>query len=236
MRSSALRHPLAVLRQVIGKSQKEMAELVGKTAATIQAIELKKLNLSEDLAAKIEEETGVSAAWLLDGDVNRPIRNRFGASYLTDDYELARAKRSKLPAHIDALSMASCHVMGLQNGERLARVFAAAMRAKPSKFQVAMFLADKWLEEMEQKFGKPADDYLEYRSRVTVTHEDVDGYVGKIPGGRSPSAGARELSNYLRSVAETEGQAVADKVLADIEEQKSSKKRKKAAGSAKSPA
>ena len=76
--------------------------------------------------------------------------------------------------------MEMCHASGILNGERLACVFAAAMRAKPSKFQVAMFLAHKWLEEMEQKFGKPGDDYLEYRSRVTVSTEDPEGFTRQI--------------------------------------------------------
>ena len=40
-----------------------------KSTATIQAIELGKLKLSEELAIKISLETGVSAKWLLAGDV-----------------------------------------------------------------------------------------------------------------------------------------------------------------------
>jgi transcriptional regulator with XRE-family HTH domain len=72
MRPSPLRHPLAVLRQIIGISQKELANLVGKSAATVQAIELGKLALSEELARKISLETGISMKWLLDGDPSGP--------------------------------------------------------------------------------------------------------------------------------------------------------------------
>jgi transcriptional regulator with XRE-family HTH domain len=237
MRPSPLRHPLAVLRQIVGITQKELANLVGKSAATVQAIELGKLALSEELAAKIENQTGVSSDWLLDGDVTRPIENALGASYLKDDYELARAKSSKLPAHVDETSMEMCHVAGLLNGERLGRILAAAARVEPSKFQVAMFLANQWLEEMEQKFGKPSDDYLEYRSRVTVSRKRADGTVAEIGSPVSPSASAVHLSNFLRSLVETEGQEVADMVAADIKQRKNSTgKRKRAAGSSKPPA
>ena len=180
MRPSPFRHPLAVLRQTIGISQKELADIIGRSTSAIQAIELRKLNLSEDLAAKIENETGASADWLLAGDVNRPIENSLGASYLKEDYELARAKRSKLPAHVDATTMEMCHASGLICGERLARVFAAATRAEPSKFQVAMFLAWKWIDEMEQKFGEPDEDYLEYRSRLRVSTEDARGFTREL--------------------------------------------------------
>jgi transcriptional regulator with XRE-family HTH domain len=254
MRPSPLRHPLALLRQVIGTSQKELADVLGKSAATVQAIELRKLALSEDLAAKIENETGVSADWLLAGDVTRPIENSSGAIYLKDDYELARAKRSKPAAHIDEADMDMCHLVGLLNGERLGQVFAAAMRAKPSKFQVAMFLADRWLQEMEQKFGKPGDDYLEYRSRVTVSRSDAEGLIGQISGPIPRSASARGfcqwfahsinsksplfLSNYRRSLAEKYGRAFADKVFDDVPARKGStgkKRKKKAAESSKSP-
>jgi transcriptional regulator with XRE-family HTH domain len=237
MRSSALRHPLAVLRQIVGITQKELANLVGKSAATVQAIELGKLALSEELAAKIENQTGVSSDWLLDGDVTRPIENALGASYLKDDYELARAKNSKLPAAVDETSMEMCHVAGLLNGERLGHIFAAAMGAKPSKFHVLMFLAHQWLEEMEQKFGKPSDDYLEYRSRVTVSRKRADGIVAEIGSPVSPSASALHLSNFLRSYAEKHGQALADEIAAGHKERKNSTgKRKKALGSSKPPA
>ena len=197
---------------------------------------MKKLNLSEDLAAKIEEETGVSAAWLLRGDANRPIRNRLGASYLKDDYDLARAKRSKLPSHVDATTMEMCHASGQISGERLAAVFAAAMRAKPSKFQVAMFLVHQWIEEMEQKFGEPGDDYVEYRSRLRVFTEDRRGFTRELHAPFiSPSASELDRSNFLRSVAETEGQELADRIAADLAAQASRRKGKKGAESSKSP-
>jgi transcriptional regulator with XRE-family HTH domain len=72
MRPSPLRHPLAVLRQIIGFSQKEMADLVGKSTSAIQAIELRKLDLSEELARKVSLETGIAMKWLMDGDPSVP--------------------------------------------------------------------------------------------------------------------------------------------------------------------
>jgi transcriptional regulator with XRE-family HTH domain len=99
MRPSSLRHTLAVLRQTIGLTQKEMAVLIGRSTRTIQAIELGTLPLSEELAYRIAEATGVEAGWLLDGDLTAPPRKGLTAlgagngtgPYTRNEYEFHRA-------------------------------------------------------------------------------------------------------------------------------------------------
>ena len=59
MRPSPQRHTLAVLRTLIGLTQKEMAQLLDCSTPTIQAIELGKLKLSLDLAQRVQFQTGV---------------------------------------------------------------------------------------------------------------------------------------------------------------------------------
>jgi len=93
MRNSPLRHPLAVLRTTLGLTQSEMADLVGRSRVTVQAVELGKLPLSEGLAARIAEETGVHVGWLLDGDPAEPALKADGGSYTRADYEQHRAIR-----------------------------------------------------------------------------------------------------------------------------------------------
>lgn len=75
MRRSPLRHPLAVLRNEIGLSQGELGELVNRTARTIQAIELRQMPLSEELAYAIAQATGVDPDWLRAGDPAQPPRS-----------------------------------------------------------------------------------------------------------------------------------------------------------------
>ena len=72
MRPSPLRHPVAVLRILIGINQRELADLCACSPRTIQAVELLKLPLSTNLAQKISAATGVSLEWLLDGDCEAP--------------------------------------------------------------------------------------------------------------------------------------------------------------------
>ena len=99
MRISPLLHPLAVLRVTIGLTQKEMGDLVGRAARTIQAVELGKLPLSEDLAMLIAQATGIDAGWLAEGDPSIPPRKGLTAQnwgmatgpYTREDYEVHRA-------------------------------------------------------------------------------------------------------------------------------------------------
>jgi transcriptional regulator with XRE-family HTH domain len=95
MRKSPLRHTLAVLRVKLNLRQKEMADLVGCSTSTIQAIELKKLPLKEELAGRIAFHTGVSIGWLLDNDVNRPPVNGNGEAYTVEKYRDERGRLIK---------------------------------------------------------------------------------------------------------------------------------------------
>jgi transcriptional regulator with XRE-family HTH domain len=99
MRPSPLAHPLAVLRTTIGLTQKQMGALVNRAARTIQSIELGKLPLTEELALRIAEATGVDEAWLFAANPAVPPRKgltllqagRGDGVYSKADYEYHRA-------------------------------------------------------------------------------------------------------------------------------------------------
>jgi transcriptional regulator with XRE-family HTH domain len=99
MRPSPLAHPLAVLRTTIGLTQNQMGALVNRAARTIQSIELGKLPLTEKLALRLAEATGVDEAWLFAGDPQAPPRKgltllqagRGHGVYTREDYEYHRA-------------------------------------------------------------------------------------------------------------------------------------------------
>ncbi len=87
MRVSPLKHTLAVLRILVGLTQKEMAAILHCSAPTIQAIELGKLNLSEKLAGLVSLQTGINLAWLLKNDVNQPPIDIKGKAYTKETFE-----------------------------------------------------------------------------------------------------------------------------------------------------
>jgi len=91
MKPSAQKHTLAVLRVLIGKSQKEMAELVKRSARTIQAIELAQLKLSDELGRQIARATGVNLQWLMAGDIGKPIIDSRGKPYTSKAFDQKQA-------------------------------------------------------------------------------------------------------------------------------------------------
>lgn len=72
MRKSSERHPLAVLRRIIGLNQPKFAEEVGLAESTIAKIESLRLPLSPENALLIASQTGCSPTWLSAGDPKAP--------------------------------------------------------------------------------------------------------------------------------------------------------------------
>jgi transcriptional regulator with XRE-family HTH domain len=153
MRPSPFRHPLAVLRHITGISQKEMAALVGRTPATVQAIELGKLALSEQLALKIALETGVAVRWLLNGDPSvapfsddRPIFSDETGNFSKADFERRRADRAAGRSGWSELIF----FPGVA-GARVTAIEHAAVE-HPNR-NIAAYRISKFLEGLEKEFG-----------------------------------------------------------------------------------
>jgi transcriptional regulator with XRE-family HTH domain len=121
MRPSACKQPLAVLRKIIGYRQKEMADLIGCSVATIQSIELgpKRMALSERLAERIEMETGVSIEWLLSGDPLEPIEDVQGRVYSRKTFELYQRLKISSDGADDDMLMRQWFEVCLAFGEML---------------------------------------------------------------------------------------------------------------------
>jgi transcriptional regulator with XRE-family HTH domain len=85
---------LAQLREVCGLSQKEMADLVGRSVHTIRAIEQGKLALGVELARKISQETGVAVIWLKDESIKGPPVEPGGFEITRTAFELRSADKA----------------------------------------------------------------------------------------------------------------------------------------------
>ena len=95
---------LAILRERLGHlTQKELAAYAGTSTWTIQAIELEKLQLSQSLAFRISQATGVDYGWLTKNDLSRPPVNQRNEPYSEED--LIRAQnRSPEPTWFSLLN------------------------------------------------------------------------------------------------------------------------------------
>lgn len=92
MRASSKKTPAAVLRSIIGIKVPEMAELLQCSTATIQSIESGRLKVTDMMAFKMYDHTGVSIQWLQGGDAKRPITEE-GKPYTRTAYE--RVQKAK---------------------------------------------------------------------------------------------------------------------------------------------
>lgn len=91
MRISPQRHTLAVLRTVIGITQKEMAEILECSPPTVQAIELGKLKMSLKLAGNLFNQTSVNLDWLMIDDVTKPPTDFEDNPYTRETFEERQA-------------------------------------------------------------------------------------------------------------------------------------------------
>jgi transcriptional regulator with XRE-family HTH domain len=91
MRRSPQSHTLAVLRILLGLTQKEMASLLECSTPTIQAIELGKLAMSHKFADNLSHQAGVSYEWLMDDDVSNPPVDFHDQPYTKASFDYRRA-------------------------------------------------------------------------------------------------------------------------------------------------
>src|ERR1039458_7132622 len=104
MRLSPQRHTLAVLRTVIGITQKEMAEILECSTATVQAIELGKLKMSMKLAGDLFHQTSINLDWLMNDDVSKPPVDYEDNPYTRESFEVTQAALFAPPQDSDRKS------------------------------------------------------------------------------------------------------------------------------------
>lgn len=150
MRPSLLRHPLAVLRQKLQMSQKEMSDLLHCAAVTVQKVENAGLKLSNELAKRISHETGVRLSWLLNGDPTTPPLTAAGAPYSNEFYLRFRARKTTGANIIDELMLATyalnCHL-------RIRAIIESAHRRR-ADFQIVRYKLDLFLDALAAEFGQ----------------------------------------------------------------------------------
>jgi len=165
MRPSSKRTTVAALRTTLGLSVEQFAELIGKSVSTVKSLETPgRLNLSEDTAVKISDETGISARWLLEGDPDKPMvcapgweNAKFDGSY--DDrygrgtFEMVQAGKqiAKDPARKRYLRQQKRDAQSLELCSQWFGILAAAR--KDGKQEVAEYLLSQFIDQMKKRFG-----------------------------------------------------------------------------------
>jgi transcriptional regulator with XRE-family HTH domain len=115
MPASVQRHNLARLRQQMRLTQSDLAAMIMRSPATIKAVEIGKLALSENLATLISQVTGADKKWLLENNLKAPIPplKRLSASWNPTD----RAYDCMCSLLVDLFSRVFAACRRLQEGE-----------------------------------------------------------------------------------------------------------------------
>ena len=93
MRPSLLKHVVAIMRTTLGLTQKELADMAECSVPTIQSVELGRLKLSEALAQRLADHTGVDLGWLLRNDRSQPMVDGQERPYTRAQFEMYQAQR-----------------------------------------------------------------------------------------------------------------------------------------------
>ena len=143
--------PLAELRVIIGKTQPEMAAMLGVSLPTVQSIESKRMRLSRKLALRASFETNVNAEWVcrrITSKTHPPI-DRIGQHYTKDAFAKYRARSEELPTPEEIAQHALFNIGAYS--ARVAAILAASHRSE--EYLLCRFKLAESLNELEKQFG-----------------------------------------------------------------------------------
>lgn len=147
MRTSSRRTTAAVLRQILGIKDFEMAEILGRSKYTIHNIESGRLELSHSLATKMFHETGISLDWLLNEDPNAPPISGRGEQYTKEIFEKAQAEK----IYYDQPHPLSRNTDELGSCARLIAILESA--SAHENYYMALYKVRTALDSLQGEFG-----------------------------------------------------------------------------------
>ncbi len=154
MRVSAQSHTLAVLRILVGLTQKEMAAVLHCSTPTIQAVELGRLNLSEKLAGLASLQTGINLAWLLKNDVSQPPIDIKGKAYSKETFEQFQSTNT-----IRKDPQMENEIAGYCRNQICVRLHALLLRAyRNDDTDLCVYKLSKAFDELEKQFHVTTED------------------------------------------------------------------------------
>jgi DNA-binding XRE family transcriptional regulator len=205
MRPSPLRHPLAILRKITDLTQKQLADLAECSRPTIQAIELRKLALSENLAQRIAYQTGVCPGWLLSNNVSQKPTRGDGSAFTKETFESERA--SLLHPVLGIAGLEAIRLEMITAVERLAS--SASSAYKTDKIWLWTYKVEAALESLEKQFGIDkainrvgAACYPDMKKRRPVVQPIIDKWSDELmANARTKSAQAQKSVQSSKRIA-----------------------------------
>jgi len=116
MPASVHRHNLARLRRELKLTQSDLAKLVSCSPATIKAVEIGKLALSDSLASRISMALGIDKDWLLKNDLSAAVPGSYPPPI--GEEAVQQAKDAQLALLNELLSRLFAVVAKLEKGSQ----------------------------------------------------------------------------------------------------------------------
>jgi transcriptional regulator with XRE-family HTH domain len=153
MRTSTRKTTIAVLREILGIKDFEMAEILKRTVHTIHSLESGRLKLSPELATKMFHETGISLDWLLDEEPNAPPISGRGEPYTKEIFEKAQAEK----IYYDQPNPVFRNTYALGFCARLIAILESASSHK--NYHMALYKVHSALDSLQGEFGMDENLY-----------------------------------------------------------------------------
>ena len=176
--TSRTKTTIAKLRDFLEITVFEMAEILGRSKDTVQSLESGRMKLLEEHAQKLFHETGISPAWLLNGNPNKTLVLANGLPYEKGHYERAQAQKryfDNVPAF--QLSMDAIRFYG-----QLRATLDNANRK--DNYYMAAYKLDKALESLRLEYGQELEPYPHTSTVVALMRSDiatVNKYAPRLP-------------------------------------------------------
>lgn len=166
---SLLKSSVAVVRNQIGQTVDEFAELLGVSVWTIRRLERNNLDLSEKLARKIREETGAPVEWLLKNDPSLPPKDSSGLFWSRQVFEVHQGRReaaeaahslfgtvnyTRLPTHkLRAKRLLIANYLAAWAEREIHACLASSITKGEYEFERAISRVKSFTESLEKDFG-----------------------------------------------------------------------------------
>ena len=173
-----------------------MAEVLGYSKATVQAIELGKLKLSDRLAGVASLKTGINLAWLLDNDVIKPPVDVKGEPYTKETFEKIQASLNAIKTDGTIGFDAAGHAGGVNYGRLLALILRAY---KNDNIALCAYKLAKTFDKLEEDFGVTDDDRnaVDFETSMKIA---IEGYRLAVADKRNLPQGAYERNKIQYAV------------------------------------
>ena len=152
MRKSEERTKVAVLRQAIGLSAKDFADLIAKTIHTVKSLESGRLKLSEELAVRISKATGVLLDWLLapPHPDDSPI-DQFADELTRETFEAHRAALMAMKKAHDSYKQRPAEATGKQLVQLLKKA------EKLPNYDLVIWRVGRFMRDLQREFLSPQE-------------------------------------------------------------------------------